>query len=217
MERLNESPGSQASSALFSALNDEFMRRGHVRSFRKNTIVVQEGDAADTLYLVVEGELLVYVDDESGRVMELRRLGPGECFGELMLGSAVRTASVRALSACKLCLVRRFDFERIIEEQPAVAFQLIQSLIERVKTLTDNVRSLALMDVYGRVARLLLESASEVDGKQVIEGLTQQRIADSVGASRSMVNRILKDLAAGGYIETTQGTITISRGLPKRW
>jgi CRP/FNR family cyclic AMP-dependent transcriptional regulator len=202
---------------LLSSLHDEFMKSGVVRYFRKNTIVVQQGDPAEALYLVVEGELLVYVDDESGRVMELNRLGKGQYFGELLLGSAVRTASVRTLTAARLCVVRRADFERIIAEKPAAAFQLIQNLIEKVKTLTDNVRSLALMDVYGRVARMLLDNSKEVDGHHVVEGLTQQRIADAVGASRSMVNRILKDLAAGGYITIERGTMTIHRGLPKRW
>jgi CRP/FNR family cyclic AMP-dependent transcriptional regulator len=202
---------------LLSPLLDALVARGFMRSFRRNTIVVQEGDAAETLYVIVEGEVLVYVDDESGRMMELNRLGPGQYFGELMLGSAVRTASVRTLTPCRLCLVRRADFERLIAEDPASAFRLIQVLIEKVKTLTDSVRSLALMDVYGRVARLLLDGAREVDGRRVVEGLTQQRIADAVGASRSMVNRILKDLAAGGYISVARGEITIHRGLPKRW
>jgi CRP/FNR family cyclic AMP-dependent transcriptional regulator len=202
---------------LSSALHDEFVRRGVVRSFKKNTIVVQEGDAADVLYLIVEGELLVYVDDESGRLMELNRLGPGQYFGELMLGSAVRTASVKTLTPSKLCLVRRPEFERVIAEQPQLAFELIQRLIARIKTLTDNVRDLALTDVYGRVARMLVENSKEVDGRRVVEGLTQQRIADAVGASRSMVNRILKDLTAGGYIEVGRGTMTLRRALPKRW
>src|SRR4051794_29990095 len=124
-------------SEWLSPLHDEFMKRGTVRAFRKNTIVVHEGDPADTLYVVVDGELLVYVDDESGRVMELNRLGPGQYFGELILGTTVRTASVRTLTACKLCLVRRADFELIIAEQPAVAFELIQTLIQRVKMLTE--------------------------------------------------------------------------------
>src|SRR5262245_56070625 len=138
MESRNELPDSRSSGSLFSALHDDFVSVGMARSFKRNTIVVQEGDSADTMYLVVEGELLVYVDDETGRMMELSRVGPGEYFGELMLGSPVRTASVRTLTACKLCLIRRMEFERILAERPAVAFQLIQTLIGRVKALTDR-------------------------------------------------------------------------------
>jgi CRP/FNR family cyclic AMP-dependent transcriptional regulator len=198
-------------------LLEEFTRQGTLKSYRKNTVVVVEGEPAQTLYLVVEGTLLVYVDDESGKVAELNRLGPGEYFGELMLGSAVRTASVRTTSAARLCLVRRADFEDILARRPDLAFHLIQSLIERVKALTENVRGLALMDVYGRVARLLLERQENVDGRVLVRGMSQQAIAERIGASRAMVNRILQDLAAGGYIVSTRGTIEITRGLPKRW
>jgi CRP/FNR family cyclic AMP-dependent transcriptional regulator len=217
MNSSDESKAPQPTSGLLSALLDDFIRRGTVRSFKKNTVVVQEGEPAESLYVVIEGELLVYVDDEEGHVMELSRLGPGQYFGELMLASSVRTASVRTLSPAKLCVVRRHDFEQIIAERPAAAFQLIQNLIERVKTLTSNVRDLALMDVYGRVARVLLEGSKKVADDLVVEGLTQQTIADKVGASRSMVNRILKDLVAGGYISLTRGAITLHRSLPKRW
>jgi CRP/FNR family cyclic AMP-dependent transcriptional regulator len=217
MDLRHESHTAAPAGALLTAMHDDFMKVGVVRSFRKNTIVVQEGDPAEALYLVVDGELLVYLDDESGRVIELNRLGPGHYFGELMLGSSVRTASVRTLTPARLCVVRRPEFERVIAERPAIAFELIQTLIGRVKSLTDNVRSLALMDVYGRVARMLLDSAHQIDGQPVIENMTQQRIADAVGASRSMVNRILKDLVAGGYITVERGTMTIRRGLPKRW
>jgi CRP/FNR family cyclic AMP-dependent transcriptional regulator len=168
---------------------------------------------------VLEGSLLVYVDEESGRVAELSRLGPGEYFGELMLGGHVRSASVKATSNVKLCMVRRPEFEAILTRRPDLAFHVIQTLIARVKELTENVRGLALMDVYGRVARLLLEAATpgEANGHAVVEGLSQQAMAERVGASRSMINRVLKDLVAGGYIAVTRGRIEIRRGLPKRW
>jgi CRP/FNR family cyclic AMP-dependent transcriptional regulator len=203
-----------ADSALPAELIEEFARQGSVKAVPRNALVVQEGEPADALYLVLEGTLAVYVDDESGRVAELARLGPGQYFGELMLGSAVRTASVRALGAARLCVIRRAEFEGILRRRPDLAFHVIQTLIGRVKALTESVRGLALMDVYGRVARLLLQSAKGA-GREI--GLSQQAIAERVGASRSMVNRILKDLAVGGYIELGRGRITLRRGLPKRW
>jgi CRP/FNR family cyclic AMP-dependent transcriptional regulator len=206
-----------AAPPLPPALLEEFVRQGIPRSFRKNTIVVIAGEPAEALYLVLEGNLLVYLDDESGRVAELRRLGPGEYFGELMLGGHVRTASVKTLTAARLCVVRRVEFERILSNRPDLAFHVIQTLIERVRNLTDNVRGLALMDVYGRVARLLNESArAGVDEHPVVD-LSQQAIAERVGASRSMVNRILQDLVAGGYIAASRGRIEMLKALPPRW
>jgi CRP/FNR family transcriptional regulator, cyclic AMP receptor protein len=196
----------------------EFEQHGVTRSFRKNAIVVVEGEPAESLYLVLEGRLLVYVEEESGRVAELSRLGPGQYFGELMLGGHVRSASVMATTNVRLCLVRRAEFESILKRRPDLAFHLIQTLIARVKDLTENVRGLALMDVYGRVARLLLEEAVPGEGGYAaIVGLSQQAMAERVGASRSMINRVLKDLTAGGYIASTRGRIEIRRGLPKRW
>ena len=197
-------------------LLQEFGRQGTVKTFPKNAIVVVEGEPAESLYLVLDGELTVYVDDEAGNVAELARLGPGQYFGELMLGSAVRTASVRALGPARLCIVRRPEFEAILRRRPDLSFHVIQTLIGRVKALTENVRGLALMDVYGRVARLLL-SAANTDGGHAVHGLSQQAIAERVGASRSMINRILNDLAAGGYIELRRGEIHLKRDLPKRW
>lgn len=210
-------PGDTGTPALPQALLDEFARRGVVKTFPRNSIVVVEGEPAETLYLILDGTLMVYVDNESGKLAELTRLGPGQYFGELMLASAVRTASVKTTSVARLCMIRRPEFEAILRERPDLAFHVIQTLIARVRALTDNVRGLALMDVYGRVARLLLDSAEKVDGRTLVRDMSQQKIAERVGASRSMINRIVQDLAAGGYIVATRGQIEIRKGLPKRW
>jgi len=209
--------GADALAQLPSALLEEFVRQGVPRNFRKNTIVVNVGEPADALYLVLDGELLVYLGDESGKEVELRRLGPGEYFGELMLGGDLRTASVKTLTSAKLCVVNRGQFERILGKRPDLAFHVIQTLIERVRTLTDSVRGLALMDVYGRVAKLLNETARPGKEDRRVAALSQQAIAERVSASRSMVNRILQDLAAGGYIAASRGRIELLKALPRRW
>jgi CRP/FNR family cyclic AMP-dependent transcriptional regulator len=203
--------------SLPAALLEEFVRHGVSRTFRRNTIVVTAGEPAEALYLALEGHLLVYLDDESGKGVELRRLGPGEYFGELMLGGHVRTASVRTLTAARLCVVGRPQFERILSKRPDLAFHLIQTLIERVRNLTDNVRGLALMDVYGRIAKLLSETPRAGTGDRQVVTLSQQAIAERVSASRSMVNRILQDLVAGGYIAASRGRIELLKSLPRRW
>ena len=209
--------GAQLLPALPQELLDEFVRYGTVKTFPKHSIVVVEGEPAEVLYLILDGSLMVYVDDEAGRVAELTRLGPGQYFGELMLASAVRTASVRTMESARLCLIRRSEFEKIISLRPDLAFHVVQTLIARVVALTESVRGLVLMDVYGRVAKLLRESAEVVDGRRTVSGMSQQAIAERVGASKGMINRILKDLTVGGYIATSRASIEIRRGLPKHW
>lgn len=198
---------------LFAALTDA---GGH-RWFAKNTIIVSEGEPAEMLYVVIEGELLVYADDESGKLVELNRLGAGDYFGELMLGHPTRTASIRTMTRTHLSAIPRADFERLVSARPDLAFHLIRTLTAKVCVLTERVRGLALLDVYGRVAGLLLESARDIGGRRIIGGLSQQAIGERVGASRSMVNRILQDLEQGGYVAVERGRIELLRALPKRW
>jgi CRP/FNR family cyclic AMP-dependent transcriptional regulator len=105
-----------------------------------------------------------------------------------------------------------------VKKSPEFALHLVQKLIRRVRTLTNDVKSLALMDVYGRVARMLLDLATEHEGTLVIEKRpTQQEMANRVGASREMISRILGDLANGGYISVERDRITIARTLPRHW
>lgn len=122
------------------------------------------------------------------------------------------------LEKCTFLVVPKSDFRALLLAQPEFAVRLIEKLIDRVRNFTDNVRSLALMDVYGRVARLLLELAEQRDGQLVIPGrLTQQEIASRVGASREMISRILKELTAGGYVSVQRDRILIYRKPPARW
>jgi CRP/FNR family cyclic AMP-dependent transcriptional regulator len=198
-------------------LLDELVRAGTVRQVPRNTLVVVQGEPARTLYVIVEGRVRVFVSDDNGKEAELNVMGEGEYFGELMLASHRRTASVTTLVPCRLCAVDRETFERILAGRPDLAFHLIQTLIERVKALTDSVSSLALRDVYGRVAQLFLELAQTVDGRQRVPAMSQQAIAERVGASRSMINRILKDLTKGGYLTVGKDHIELHRALPRRW
>ncbi|MDX1374025.1 MAG: Crp/Fnr family transcriptional regulator [Burkholderiales bacterium] len=203
------------SDAELAAISANAVTRKHP----KNTIVVSEGDSTDGLYIVLEGRVKVFVSDEDGHEVVLGTQGPGEYFGEVaLLDAGPRSASVITLEPCRLLLVPKDDFRGFVESNPAFAFSLIGKLIARVRTLTDNVKSLALMDVYGRLARLLLELAEEREGALVIgERLTQQEIASRIGASREMVSRILKDLTTGGYISQSREGIVLHRKPPLHW
>jgi len=105
----------------------------------------------------------------------------------------------------------------VLRKHPDIALQLIRNLIRVARGLNENVRSLAMLDVYGRVARVLMELAVEHDGKLVIpEKMTQKDIANRVGASREMINRILRDLSQGGYVTVEGGRITINKAPPPK-
>jgi CRP/FNR family cyclic AMP-dependent transcriptional regulator len=193
--------------------------RAVTRVYPKNSIVINEGDTSDTLYIVVSGRVKAYLSDEEGKEIVLNTHGPGEHFGELaLLDGAPRSASVVTLEKSKLAIISRADLEDCLRRNPEIALQIIRSLSARLRVATENVRSLALLDVYGRVARLLLQLAAP-DGDQLIirEKLTQQDIADRVGSSREMISRILKDLRTGGYIEIEDKRITIKEKLPSAW
>jgi CRP/FNR family cyclic AMP-dependent transcriptional regulator len=150
--------------------------------------------------------------------MVLDIYGPGDYVGEMSLDGRPRSASVMTLEQTTCSVLTRDELRAAIEKNPDVAMAIIGTLIERARIATDNVKNLALMDVYGRVARLLLSLAKEYEGKLVVpEKMTQQDIADRVGASRDMISRIFKDLTIGGYVTIENRQITINRKPPARW
>lgn len=188
------------------------------RAFPRNAVVLNEGDRTDSLYIILEGRVKAFVADPDGKEVMLSTQGAGEYFGEMVLDEGPRSASIMTLEPSRFLIVPKTDFKQFLLQNPAFAVRVIEKLIHRVRALTENVRSLALMDVYGRVARLLLELAVERDGRLIIsERLTQKDIASRIGASREMVSLILKDLTVGGYIRNEGHTIVIVRTPPPRW
>jgi CRP/FNR family cyclic AMP-dependent transcriptional regulator len=192
---------------------------GIARSYPKHTIIVSEGDATDSLYIILEGRVKAFVSDGEGNEMVLSTQGPGEYFGEMVLDEGPRSASIVTLEPSRFLVVPKAEFRQFVLSNPTFALSLIDKLISRVRSLTASVKSLALMDVYGRVARLLLEMAEEKgDGGYIIaQRLTQQDIASRIGASREMVSRILKDLSDGGYLTQSRTSIVLHRKPPEHW
>jgi CRP/FNR family cyclic AMP-dependent transcriptional regulator len=209
--------GSEATPAPRGLL-DELARLGETRMWEPGATVVKEGDDADAMYLIHDGELRAFVVGDGGRVLELNTLGPGEFFGELMLSGRTRVASVQVVQRARLTRVSRAEAGRLLASRPDLAFQLIQSLVQRVRTLTHTVGRLASSDVYARMVGLFEALAVDDKGRRVVPGpLSQQRIAEGVGASRAMINRLLQDLVRGGYIEVTRERIVMLRSLPANW
>jgi CRP/FNR family cyclic AMP-dependent transcriptional regulator len=191
---------------------------GIARSYPRNTIIVTEGDTTDSLYIILEGRVKAFVSDGEGHDMVLSTQGPGEYFGEMALDEGPRSASILTLEPSRFLVVQKSDLRDFVMKNPAFALSLIEKLIHRARALTASVKSLALMDVYGRVARLLLELAEETGDELTIpQRLTQQEIASRIGASREMVSRILKDLSSGGYLTQSRNGIVLHRKPPAHW
>ncbi len=209
--------------SFFSDLDESLLTELQVhaskRTYPKNTIIINEGDNTDSLYFIESGKVKVYLSDENGKEIMVNCHKAGEYFGELaLIDDSKRSASVMTTEKSTFKIIAKVEFEHFLEKHPAVALNLIKVLTQRIRNLTENVRSLALMDVYGRVAKTLI-SLSETDGeKQIIKDkLTQQDIANRVGASREMVARILKDLTFGGYISNIDRRIVINEKLPEHY
>lgn len=191
---------------------------GVVRTFPKSTVLINEGDVGDALYVILSGRVKVFASNEAGREFVIDFHGPGEYVGEMTLDGAPRSASVITVEPTTCAVVNRAHFRDFILAHPDFALHLIERLIHRVRVTTGNLKSLALSDVYGRMARLLNTLARPVEGGLVVpEKLTQQDIADRVGASRDMIGKLMKDLTGGGYLHVEDRTITILRKLPTGW
>lgn len=183
--------------------------------FRKATrgsTILRAGDRTDYVYFILSGTLKVLVSDEEGREVILSIIGPGEFFGEMgVLDDNPRSATVETTSPCDLVVISKADFKRCLAENFDVALYIMRNLVKRLRTADRNIESLALMDVYGRVARLLLEMAEkDVNGLQVVKRkISKQDIAKMVGASREMVSRVMKDLHLQGLIDESDGRIVL--------
>lgn len=192
---------------------------GEVRAYPRNAILLNEDEVADTVYVVLAGRVRVYVSDADGREMVLGLCAAGDLLGEMSLDGGARSASAITLEPCSCAVVTRAQLRTAIEQDAEVAFHLLTLLIGRARMAIGNVKALALLDAYGRIVQTLNRlSVARGDERVVTEALTQQEFGERAGASRDMVNRIFKDLAAGGYITLSDDrTIVIHRPPPTRW
>jgi CRP/FNR family cyclic AMP-dependent transcriptional regulator len=215
--------GDSPSAAQLQAVADSFVRElaslGRVRSYPKNTVFITEGDSSDSVFVVLSGKVKIFIADNEGHEMILDIQGPGDYVGEMALDGKPRSASVMTLESTTFSVVARDPIREAIRRNPDFALEIISRIIDRARLATNSVKDLALLDVYGRVARLLLNLGVEQEGGKLVipEKLTQQEIAERVGASRDMVSRIFRDLTAGGYISVENRFITINKKPPARW
>jgi len=200
---------------LFSGLSDSELsalcEHASVRAHDKNTIIIHDGDDSSTFYGIVSGKVKVFLKNEKGKEVILSYMETGEYFGEVALLEKVkRSASVETVECCQFIIITRPDFLNCISTHPKIALRVMQDLSARLRSLTAEVKSLALQDVNGRISRLLVKLALNRGGRLIItECPSRQNIARMVGSSREMVTRILKDMEKRERITISGRTITL--------
>jgi len=191
---------------------EEISRFAGMRRVARGVTVVQAGEVSDSIYFVLNGSMKVLVSDEDGREVIFTIIGQGAVFGEMgVFDASPRSASVVAAASSDLVVFSQADFMSIMKSHFDICLRVMGSMAQRLREADRKIESLALMDVYGRVARLLLEMAEKVDGHSVIrKKISKQDIAKMIGASREMVSRVMKDLITRGLVrESVQGQLIL--------
>ena len=200
---------------MFAALGEDQLRTLKTmlsrRSASRGSVIMAEGDRTDFLYVVITGRVKVMMGEADGKEVILGILGQGEFFGEMgLIDDGPRSASVVAIEPCELLQLTRQDFRRCMAESYDTAMAVMRVLVRRLRSADRKIGSLAMLDVYGRVARLLLDMSEDVNGQRIVtRRLPKQDIAKMIGASREMVSMVMRDLEHSGYFEVRGSTIVL--------
>lgn len=189
--------------------------------YPKNSILINQGEYSNSLYVVLRGGLKVTATGSEGKQVLLAFLDkPGDFVGELsLLDDGPRSATVQTTEETETMQVTQEVFNRFVTSFPATLLPMLRMMASRLRDLDDMVYSLAALGVYGRVCKVLLQYAEEENGIKVVQRrMTQEEIAEMVGSSREMVSRIMKELRLGEYIRNdSRKRIMILKKLPERW
>jgi CRP/FNR family cyclic AMP-dependent transcriptional regulator len=199
---------------LFGDLTDaEVARFAEVtreREYPKNSVILFEDDPGDALYVVSSGQVKVVLIGEDGREVILSVLGEGDFFGEMsLIDDEPRSAHVIAMRDARLLVLRREDFQAQVQQHPGIALKLLKVLVQRLRRADAKIGGLVLLDVNGRVARLLLDLGDEAGGPRITRKLTHHTIAQMIGSSRETVSRAMRELTDRGLIAVTRREITL--------
>jgi CRP/FNR family transcriptional regulator, cyclic AMP receptor protein len=204
-----------ASVPMFSGLQrDELLKFAELtreRTYPKGSVILFQGDPGDSLYVLRQGRAKVVLIGEDGREVILGVLEPGAHFGELaLIDDQPRSAHVIAMEDSQLLILRREDFRRRVEANPTVAWALLTELSRRLRRADQKIGGLVLLDVPGRISRLLLDLSSESSNGTIDKPLTHQTIAQMIGASRETVSRAMKDFQEEGLIRVERRRIAVA-------
>ncbi len=205
------------SSLLSQSLLHSLAARGDLITYPRGGLIIQEGELSDALYILVSGRVKVYTRDERGRELIYNTLQPGEFFGEMFLDGGLRSASAKAMDDVQCAVIGPAQFRDFMKAYPEFAECLVLKLIARLRHATEQTRSLAFSDVHNRTIDLLNRLAVEEGSVRVVQAtMTQQEIADRVGATREMVNQVLRELVRGGFVDRDdQRRIVLIKEPPK--
>lgn len=185
------------------------------RKVARNAVLLREGERPSSLFIIQSGRVRVSVSAEDGGELVLADLGPGELFGELaLIDGEPRMATVIAVEDSAISVVSREDFAHCLARNPEIGVKLLRNLVQRVRDLTDNVKTFALFDVRGRILRLLRRVARPGPGGLATGPITHQEIASMVGASREMVSRVMTGLKNDGLIRVEGRSIVLTQEPP---
>jgi CRP/FNR family cyclic AMP-dependent transcriptional regulator len=193
---------------------------GVERSYKKRSIIINEGDSGDTLFVLLEGSVRVFGQDANGKEVTYGSIDAPSYFGEMSLDGGPRSASIEATTPCRCAVVTRERVRAELASNPELATELITKIISRARAATDTVRSLALKDAYGRLREVLEQLASQPDEnghRKIKPGATHASLASQIGTSREMVSKILRDLEKGGYLLVDGRKLSLNKRLPDHW
>jgi CRP-like cAMP-binding protein len=181
------------------------------KAYPRGSVILFENDPGDALFIVREGRVKVVLIGEDGREVILGVLGVGDHFGELsLIDNQPRSAHVIAMEDSNLLVLHRDDFRRRVETSPVVALALLTELSRRLRRADEKIGGLVLLDVPGRIARLLLDLSEQAGGPTIEKPLTHQTIAQIIGASRETVSRAMKEFQDAGWITVQRRRITVA-------
>ncbi|MEY4751395.1 MAG: hypothetical protein RIQ60_3609 [Pseudomonadota bacterium] len=174
------------------------------RRYRRGEIIVEQGRKSDSLFILLSGRARVVTSDSRGREVILAVFEPGDYLGEMsLIDNEPHSATVRAEVQTDVLVLGRSEFAACLPDASSLSYSILRGLVARLRNADRQIESLALLDVYGRVARALLDMAEDEEGVRVIRSkVSRQDLAKVVGASREMVSRVMKDLEERGLIET---------------
>ncbi len=208
---------------FFSKLPDEELNALAAKAksvkFPKQAIIITEGDETSSLYIIISGKVRVFSSDEKSKEVTLLIQESGSYFGELaLLGDEPRSASVETLEKTVCGIISKNDFKYWLVSHPDIATGLLCELSEKIRHLTEKVKQMALSNVYERTIKVLQGMANKEGDIFVIHNKpTQQELANMVGSSREMINKIMKELTKGGYVVIKDKTLRIENKPPAFW
>ena len=213
MTNLAVNPAILKTVPLFSLLSDHqlaalFPAIQH-RTYPRHSFMLRAGEKADALYIILAGRAKVVVDDGDGREVTLTVIGPNEFFGEMsLIDDKPRSASVEALDTCEILYISKPAFMSCLKDNFEMAMLVLRSVVARLREADRKIASLALMDVHGRVARLIIDLARQVEDQWIVDTGSEE-MARMVGASREMVSRVLKEMRDSGLIRRDKRKIIV--------